>query len=237
MIEQKQKPCKGNYRVAKFSGCGTPTYHRKYGLCASCLYEWMTTTETGKIYKAKHFDKKVQSNITKTRAKKTKAKKIEIMSNDEYRQKYVQPVINKIIRTIDHGQPCIASRRREGKVNAGHYISVGSNRTICINTHNIHAQSFESNHFKSGDERRYEAGIIEEYGLNYLDFMRQLQSCPPLHLTKDDLIEVKNKARKFLREIEPMKIAPEDRIRLRNQANEAIGIYPTQYSEFNGLIR
>jgi len=56
----KTKTCKGNYRVDKFEGCGKASFKFQYGLCPSCLYEWMTTTENGKIHYLKSFAKQVR---------------------------------------------------------------------------------------------------------------------------------------------------------------------------------
>ena len=154
-MKQKPKPCKGNYRVLKHNGCGKEVYHRKHGLCMSCFWEWMNTTEAGKIYKATKFDNQVEKKTIQRNKERKKSKKIELMTCDKYRQVYVQPKINEIARTIDYGQPCIASQRKSGKMAGGHRISVGSNRTTAINLHNIHVQSFESNSFRGGDERKY----------------------------------------------------------------------------------
>ena len=61
----KIKTCKGNYNVDKFEGCGGTSFKFTYGLCPSCLYEWMTTTENGKIHYAKSFQPKVKKTTVK----------------------------------------------------------------------------------------------------------------------------------------------------------------------------
>ena len=68
----KDKTCQGNYNVDKFQGCGSTAYKFVYGLCPKCLYEWMTTTEKGKIYYAKQFLSKVER--VKVKHKKAKNK-------------------------------------------------------------------------------------------------------------------------------------------------------------------
>jgi len=106
----------------------------------------------------------------RTTSEQKKKMTVELMSDDKYRSSVLQPVINEIARLVDFGQPCIATENY-GKENGGHYISVGANRTICLNLHNIHIQSFESNHWKSGDTLKYQVGIIRVYGEEYF-FLR-----------------------------------------------------------------
>lgn len=158
---------------------------------------------------------------------------VDIMSDDKYRSSVLQPVINEIARLIDFGQPCIATENY-GKENGGHYISVGANRTICINLHNIHIQSFESNHWKSGDTLKYQGGIRKVYGEDYLAFMDGLQKHPPIQLRKKEMIEIYENACKIrlkLRKNQEIR-TPKQRIELRNQINLELGIYEEEYCVF-----
>ncbi len=50
MIEPKQKKCKGQNKAFGFEGCGKLTLFRKHGLCASCLADWVDSTENGKTF-------------------------------------------------------------------------------------------------------------------------------------------------------------------------------------------
>ena len=70
-MKATKKKCKGNYRVDNFKGCGSESYKLKYGLCPSCLYEWMTTTENGKIYYSKSFLKQTEK-VDKKRKRQEK---------------------------------------------------------------------------------------------------------------------------------------------------------------------
>ncbi len=155
---------------------------------------------------------------------------IDIMSDDKYRSTILQPVVNEIARIVDFGQPCIATENY-GKENGGHYISVGANRTICLNLHNLHIQSFESNHWKSGDTLKYQGGIRRVYGEDYLEFMDGLQKHPPIQLRKIYMIELYKKAceiRIRLRKDQKLR-TPKERIELRNQINLELGIYLEEY--------
>lgn len=174
-----------------------------------------------------------QNAEKKKRAEEKKQMSIDIMSDDKYRSKILQPVFNEIARLIDFGQPCIATENY-GKENGGHYISVGANRTICLNLHNIHIQSFESNHWKSGDTIKYQSGIRRVYGENYLEFMDGLQKHLPIQLRKKEMIElyeVACKIRNKLRKNTAIR-TPKQRIELRNQINLELGIYQEEFCVF-----
>lgn len=237
MIEIKPKPCNGT-GLAKGYGCGHKTIHRIYGLgkMCGCYSNWLLNSEAGKLKLQKATDlgrKKVERDNSKKSSEEKKRMKTELMSPDKYRSEVVQPIINEISRIIDYGNPCIATGNY-GKMNGGHYISVGANRTTALNLHNIHIQSFESNHFKSGDPIRYKQGLIDRYGIAYFEFVEFLQRHKPLHLTKGDLIEIALKAssiRLQLKRDECQKTTHE-RIELRNEINLQLGIYDLEFCEY-----
>jgi len=175
---------------------------------------------------------KVKCNIVKEKLKEKKEKTIDLMSCDEYRSKYVQPIINEITRLIDYGQPCIATGKYNGKMNGGHYHAVGSNRTLALNLHNIHIQSFESNHFKSGDNLLYKEGLIKTYGLDYFERIEALKQTKPIKLTKSELIEIKKIASEIRNELKKnqyQSYPPEKRIEMREYINQRIGIYESLF--------
>lgn len=234
----KEKKCKGQ-GLALGYGCGkmVNVSNRIYGLGKSCCYaNWLMTSENGKIKmdKALNIGKtKVTTKIKKESKEADKITKLQLMSTDKYRATVLQPIINEIARIIDYGQPCVADGTY-GKMNGGHYVSVGANRTTALNLHNIHIQSFSSNHFKSGDSIRYKAGLIERYGKDYFEFVEFLQQHKPLNLTKQDLVNITLKAstiRLNLKRDEKTKTAFE-RIELRNIINLELGIYEQKFCEF-----
>lgn len=236
MIEQK--PCKAQNKAKSFQGCGTITdvKLRRFGLCPKCLYKWMKETEEGKKYYQSQFIPKVSAKIRKNEKEQTKQKKIDLMSPDKYRKEYLQPVINKIARLIDYGCSCIATDNY-GKMNGGHYRSVGSNRTIALNLHNIHIQSYESNVFRGGDDKNYKDGLIDRYGLEYFEFVDSLRNHPVIKLTTKQMQEIYKKAKSICGDLEKnlVQLQPEQRILLRNQINIELGIYKKQYSTFKLL--
>lgn len=142
-------------------------------------------------------------------------------------EKKLEAEINLIVRLIDKGQPCIATGLTQAKWNAGHYISVGSNKTTRYHLHNIHIQSFTSNHHYSGDTLRYQKGIVKVYGQWYLDKMNALHSIAPIKLSDEEFAEKITIAKSIVKKLKSadQTYEAERRIQLREQINSIIGIY------------
>ena len=147
-------------------------------------------------------------------------------SSDGYRSKVIQPLVNEIARLIDFGLPCISSGTI-GKPQGGHYISTGANNSISLNLHNIHIQSYHSNVELSGDEARYRLGLIKWYGNDYFEFIEGLRHIKGIDLSKQRLSELKPLITQIRNDLkrESKKYSPQERIELRNEVNEKIGIY------------
>ena len=222
-IKIKEKNCKG-LNKAKGYGCGELSLYRTYGLCQNCYHDWLRNTPEGqeKLYKqAISYVKEIR----KDKKAEKQRKKVEILSVDNYRKAYIQPKINKAIRLIDYGCPCIATGAIDGKFDAGHRISVGSNRTIALNAHNIFIQSVHSNRHKHGDSRRFDEGLKNTFGEEYFDFVCSLKSIQPLKLGKSRLIEINQILIDFLKELEPKKRNKVERIMMRDELNKTLSIY------------
>lgn len=241
-----EKKCKGTGK-AKGHGCGklvpVSLYgkaNRVYGLGKSCkcYATWLTTTDAGKEVMNKSIltGKKKVAVETKKKNREEKAKaKLDLLSADNYRAKYLQPAINKLCRLIDYGHPCIATGNY-GKMNGGHYISVGANRTICLNLHNIFIQSFASNHWKSGDPLKYQQGLIETFGKDYFDYVSSLSQHSPIKLSKQEMISIRDKALEIQKRFngdETIRTSKE-RIILRNEVNLELGIYQEKFCVYDG---
>lgn len=238
MINQKPKPCKAIGKARGFESCGKLSYQRKYGLCQACLKNWLLNTPEGQEVLNKHSLKAKGTHEKEQKQSwnaEKKQRKVDLMSKDEYRATYIQPLINELARLIDYGQPCIATGNFNGKMAGGHRHSVGSNRTLALNLHNIHNQSFHSNSCQGGDHLRYRLGVIQTYGEEYADFIdHKLNQCPALHITKQDLIDAKPILNAFVRQLKKaeMKYPKKMRIRLRNEINAHLGFYPEEYAVF-----
>lgn len=233
----QSKPCKGNYRANYFKGCGTTDYSKRtYGLCPKCLYKWKENTQEGKQWFKKQLAFKIKKNKlenAKKEKKISKQMKIDSMSTSTYWSKVFQPRINQIVKIIDKGNGCIVTNSTLGKQNAGHYYSVGSNKTLSLHLANIHLQSEQSNSFRGGQPIEYLEGLKRVYGENYANYVVGLKKCPALNVTKIELLEIYPLVldiRRNLLKQNLFKLSPQERIELRNQVNEQLNLYPKEYA-------
>ncbi len=171
-------------------------------------------------------------------AKRDKQKfHIDSMSKDQYRAKKIQPLINQLVRIIDKGQPCIASKVTKGKFAGGHYHAVGHDRTISLNLHNIHIQAFHSNGPQGGQHVKYRHGLIEVYGSQYAEYVdMKLCQCPVMLWTKEDLVNMRPILQKMVNHYKKKDLvySTKERIELRNKLNTELGIYPEEYANYYG---
>ena len=222
-MQTKQKNCKG-LGLAKDYGCGIQTYKRTYGLCDSCLYDFYTTNENGKVIFEK---RKLKVKSTKEKAIKSDLRE-KLKTLSDY-AKELQKEINTIVRLIDKGGCCISTLKPlNDKFDAGHMYSVGSNPALRFHLDNIHAQSVYANQYLSGDQINYLNGLSYFYGIEYKDYILDLKSrYKVLKLSKEDYIEKINVAKKIVSELK-FEFRPfdnEERLKLRKKFNERLGIY------------
>jgi hypothetical protein len=169
---------------------------------------------------------KVKKEVLANNKKETSILREKLKTLSEWK-KDLQVEINSIVREIDKGWPCIATNSFDGKKNAGHYISVGSNQTLRFHLENIFIQSEHSNSWKSGDTIRYQEGIKKTFGVDYMEYMNGLQQIQPIQLTIDDVKEKIPIARGLLKwlKLQDRKFTTEERISLRKEFNKTLGIY------------
>ena len=178
--------------------------------------------------------KYIQAQALKKREKDNrewkKTEKQKLMTLADYKWLF-QVHINLIARLIDYKQGCIATDIKTGKMNGGHYIAVGSNESIRFNLHNIHIQSFESNHFKSGDTIKYQDGLKRVYGSDYFEFVESLRQTQPIKLTIETLKEKISIAKLIVKELKELgnTYTAKERLDLRNEYNSRLGIYFESY--------
>jgi len=222
--------CKStNSQTRGFDSCGKDVFKRyKFGLCSKCFFNWTQEDERGKIYYAKSFLPKVKKVVSNTNKLVYKAKKEESVN---WRKK-LQTNIQLISRLIDKDLPCLA-RKTFGQIHGGHIFSKGGNSTMALNIHNIHRQSAYSNTFLNDDGKLREE-LILEYGQDYFDFIKNIRNHKPLKFSNKEYqeiyyisLEISNKIKKI-----DMAYNLNERINLRNKANDALGIYKKEYCEF-----
>lgn len=84
----------------------------------------------------------------------------------EYYLKKAEKACNAYIRARDAGQGCISCGRHDADVwNAGHFISVGANRTLRFDEDNIHLQCARPcNKDQGGNIHEYRKGLLKKIG-------------------------------------------------------------------------
>lgn len=184
--------------------------------------QYLCSPKCATDYATENYKKKEQK-ATQKWIKETKEK---LRTHKDYLQ-VLQILINKIVRLIDKDCPCIATGNVSGKMNAGHFTSVGSNPTIRFHLDNIHIQSEHSNTHKHGDTLNYIDGLRNIYGEDYLNFVYNLRSIKSVKL---NAIEIKDKiliAKNIIKDLEKNNSIynAKERLLLRKKYNNKLGIY------------
>lgn len=236
----KEKKCKGCEEPLEFVLRGKlKVYNQKYGYGLKCCYtNWLISDDP----KAKEtFDKfliKNKSDFEKQKKQIWNKKKESIKTKLETKsdlEKKLQKEINLIVRLIDKGHKCISSGRELGNsYDAGHLYTTQAQPTIRFNLFNIFAQSVHDNQHKSGNELEYFFRIGELFGKEFQDFVVSLKQIDALHLSKDELRDKTSIARSIVKwlKLQDRTFTKEERITMRSDFNNQIGIYHQKYCEF-----
>jgi len=144
--------------------------------------------------------------------------------------KYLQLEINKIIRLIDVGHPCISSNLPYGDYypNAGHYFGIDPHPSLRYNLLNIYNQSKRDNDEFGGNGSTYSLGLKNTFGDSIRDEIECLiTKYPNINLTPQQAKEKLSIVRKITKELKKdgKKYTTEQRINLRKILNNRIGIY------------
>ncbi len=235
------KICKGNGKAKGF-GCSKPlpfternkikSYKAKYGLGidCGCYRNWMISGTKDADLEFQRFLKVNKSNFEKEQKKKEKERKNEII---DWKPK-LQTKINFIVRLLDIGLPCLARNYHPGQMQAGHVFARGGNQYIRYNLHNIHRQSAQSNG-KQNDDGLLREGLVNEYGQSYMDFISNLRQTPKPEYMNHEYMDFTRHASSIANELKRQgRIFPttEERIYMRNEINNQLGIYDQKYCEF-----
>ncbi len=145
----------------------------------------------------------------------------------------LQDEINAIAKIIDYGQPCISCNSFE-EPQAGHYHSVGSDETIRYNLHDIHIQDHYCNIEKSDNRKGYDIGLKKNYGNDYFEYVKfglKKLYTDPIKLSIIQLKECIISAKVIKQKLNNIKIdwPPFQRMLLRDEINETIGIYNKKF--------
>ena len=114
--------------------------------------------------------------------------------------KEAQSVFNSWVRARDADQPCIScGRHHQGKYDAGHYRSVGSNPALRFEPLNCHRQCVPCNQHKSGNAIEYRIGLVARIGADKVAWLEGWHE--PKHYSIEELQAIKAKYRALVRDL------------------------------------
>ncbi|HOD09932.1 MAG TPA: recombination protein NinG [Flavobacterium sp.] len=228
MIEPKLKICAGIGKAISVKGCGKKTKYRTFGLCSSCLSDFLFETDAGKLIMQKRIIPQAKVKVNKEQKKVDAVTRESLKTLSDYKAD-LQFEINQIIKYIDMNVNCISSNRPLAeKRNSGHIFSVGSNPTLRFNLNNIYNQSISDNKDKGGQPLEAIEGIKNMYGQEQLNLVLGLKAkYKYIGLTKEDVKAKTQIARSIVKhlKLENKTYNSIERIELRKKYNKMIGIY------------
>lgn len=181
-MQLKEKKCKGIGKASSVNGCGKLTKFRKFGLCSSCLSDFLFNTDCGKLIFNK-INLKIKSDKEKAFKSDLRQK---LKTIGEYKQE-ARKVFQKWIRMRDNDKPCISCNTITAEMfDAGHFYKAELYSGLIFNENNCHKQCRKCNRFLNGNELNYRKGLINRYGI---DFVNQL-----------DIIADENRVKKYTKE-------------------------------------
>lgn len=229
----KNKKCQGTGITAGY-GCGdmipVALYgrsNRTYGLGheCGCYKEWLFESEEGQ----KKLERMKISPVSATNLKPES----EDSEKDQNWAKKLQDKINEIVKIIDKDKKPFGSIQSE-EVHAGHVYSRGAESHLKYHTHNIHSQYGLSNTAQNEDQY-LRSELMEMYGLDYLEYLNGLRAMDCLNYSKVEYEAFYRKACKIANRLkkENCVYRKTDRIRMRNNINLELNIYPFQHCQFS----
>jgi hypothetical protein len=189
-MEAKKKPCNGINQAKGFKGCGKEVLHRTFGMCQSCLYDFYTTDERGKIIFAK---RKIQVTSKREKAFKDDLRqKLKTLSDYEAEAK---KVFQKWVRFRDKDLNCISCGTTKAKTwHGSHYFSANLYSGLIFDERNVHKSCDYCNVFLHGNLLEYRKGLLSRYGWEFVAKLENISDEKRVYkYTKDELIEIKKK--------------------------------------------
>jgi len=146
---------------------------------------------------------KVQRERKEAKEWQEKKKKLKVELYPRESKNELQREINKLSRLIDSrfNYKCICCGREYGKqIDGCHYTSQGSNSTIRFNLHNIHSGDSFCNNYSNTHISGYYDGLIQRYGKEYADYVKQeLPKTPTIKLLSNEIAEKTKIVRELIR--------------------------------------
>ena len=114
--------------------------------------------------------------------------------------KETQSAFNAWVRARDADQPCIScGRHHQGKYDAGHFRSVGSNPALRFEPLNCHKQCVPCNRHKSGNAIEYRINLVARIGADKVAWLEGPHAAK--HYSIEELQAIKAKYRALVRDL------------------------------------
>jgi len=131
--------------------------------------------------------------------KELRAAKERVKPKGQYMRE-AQTAFNAWVRERDASLPCIScGRHHEGKYDAGHYRTVGSNPALRFEPLNCHRQCSPCNTHKSGDIVNYRIELVKRIGADLVEWLEGPHE--PRRYTIEDLKAITAEYRAKAREL------------------------------------
>jgi hypothetical protein len=141
----------------------------------------------------------------------------------------LQTEINKLIRAIDYGQPCISCGVLKQHMEACHYYHKSKNSASECTFHlwNLHSGCKFCNRFQNGNLIKYGINIEKIYGEEIYNLLHDLPTMyRGLNWSKDELKEFIRVAKLINKSMPKQEVySTEKRIELRSKLNNQLKIY------------
>lgn len=202
-MKQRPKPCKGINKAHGYKGCGKEVLKRTYGLCSYCYWDWMQTTEGGKIHYKKQFIQRVESR-TKKEIKKKNREQREALKTIARLKNEARVPFQKFIRLRDANDACISCGTTTAKIwHAGHYFKAEVFTGLVFHETNVNKQCEKCNTFLDGNESGYRMGLVKKYGEEKVRELEEMSdSKRDYKFTREELKEIKKCYQKKIKELE-----------------------------------
>lgn len=143
---------------------------------------------------------KERKSIEQRERKELQARKEKLKSRSEH-AKEAQAEFNRWVRLRDADLPCIScGRYHQGKYDAGHFRSVGSNPALRFEPLNCHKQCVPCNQHMSGNAIEYRIGLVAKIGAANVEWLEGPHE--PKRYSIDDLKAIKAKYKALTRELQ-----------------------------------
>lgn len=148
---------------------------------------------------AKAKNEKARQALALVERREVKARKEKLKSRSDHMRE-TQQVFNEWVRLRDADLPCVScGRHHQGKYDAGHYRTVGSNPALRFEPLNVHKQCSPCNTQLSGDIVNYRIELVRRIGAEKVAWIEGPHE--PQRYTIEDLKALKAEYRAKLKDL------------------------------------